>query len=148
MCGIRGTFLFVDGNSSSSWDWNKGKRLTASALENSVIQRNMFLLQHWYFTSIYFSEHLYDHRWKRWKFLEYTHYQCLKKNKNKDQQGKGNIHRAQPPSPTHLSRAPRRHKTPKSLNLFSDSDIEPKWPLTPVTVWWQGITLLNMIASQ
>jgi hypothetical protein len=31
------------------------------------------------------------------------------KDKNKDQQGKDNVHRTQPP--THQSRAPRRHQT-------------------------------------
>jgi hypothetical protein len=32
---------------------------------------------------------------------------------NKDQEGKGNVHRTQPPDPppTHPSRAPRRHHT-------------------------------------
>jgi hypothetical protein len=32
-----------------------------------------------------------------------------KEDKNKDQQGKGNVHRTQPP--THPSRAPRSHQT-------------------------------------
>jgi hypothetical protein len=41
-------------------------------------------------------------------FLDPSSSKCVK-DKNKDQQGKGNVHRIQ--SATHQSRAPRRHQT-------------------------------------
>jgi hypothetical protein len=37
------------------------------------------------------------------------------KDKNKDQQGKGDVHMTQPP--THQSRAPRRHQTKPGVDI-------------------------------